>query len=264
MITIKIDGIQSVQEMLKQYPAQASRALETAIDKTAREIKDAIKQVLPQVFSSPTPYTMNSLQFTPTKGHNMQASVWFKEPDRMGQHYLVPEVEGGPRRLKGFELALGGNTFIPSQMAKLDRYGNLPYGTIVQILSVLGRAEHVAGFSSNITSRSKKTNRKPRDYVYLPNGSGKLPPGIYQRVQTGAGFGAKTKRTLPFGEYQKGRTRGRFASAIHARGLVPVLIQGKKNTLYRKRLPFYEIGQKVSDALLEKLFTLEFFKRLAP
>jgi len=262
MITIKIDGIQEVQAMLKQYPVQASRALEIAIDKTAMEIKDAVRQAIPQVFDRPTPYTLNSLRVEKTRNHNMKAAVWFIEPKRMADHYLIPQVEGGTRKLKGFERALGANSFIPSKHAKLDRYGNLPYGVIVQMLSVLGRAEYVAGYQANITARSKKRNSKPRDYVALPMGAGKLPPGIYQRVQTGVGFGAKTKKTLQFGEFQKGRSKGRFSSVIRARGLRPVVIHGRKTPTYRKRLPFYEIGQKVVDARLVSTFRAELSRRM--
>jgi hypothetical protein len=264
MITVKIEGFQEVQAMLKKFPAQASRAAEIAIDKTAREVKAAIKQVLPQVFANPVPWTRNSLMVTSTKNHNMQAMVWFKEPERKGRsmttHYLLPQVEGGQRKLKGFELAMGNKTFVPGSAAKLDRYGNISVGQIKQILSVLGRAEFAAGAQANITARSKKINRKPRDYVYLPHGSGKLPPGVYERYQTGVGFGAKTKRTLPFGEYQKGRSRGRFASVIRARGLRPVLIQTKAPR-YSKRLPFYEIANKVIDMRLVATFQAELSRR---
>lgn len=262
MITIDVEGIPEVAAMLKQYPAETGRALEKSIDQTAVEVKDALGQAMKQVFDRPAPYTLNSLRVERTRNHNMRARVWFKEPDRMGQHYLVPQVEGGERKLKGFERALGGRAYMPSKAAKLDRYGNLPYGMIVQILSVLSLAEHVAGYSSNLTERSKKGNRKSRDYVLLRQPQGKLPAGVYQRVQTGAGFGAKTKKTLQFGEWQKGRTQGRFSSVIRARGLRPVLIQGKKSQNYQPLLPFYEIAEKVINMRLKPTFAIELSRRL--
>lgn len=266
MITIQIDGIPEVTALLKQYPVQATRALEIAVDKMAAEVKDAIKPEIQRVFDRPVPWTINSLKVTPSKNHNMQAIVWFKEPERKGrsmtQHYLIPQVEGGVGPLKGFERALDGRRFVPGKAARLDRYGNISVGQIKQILSVLGRADYAAGSTSNITERSKKRNRKPRDYVWLKNGHGKLPPGIYERYQTKAGFGAKTKKSLPFGEYQKGRQRGRFASVIRARGLRPVLIQMKGTPSYRQRLPFYEIAKKVIDVRLPVLFASEFSRRL--
>jgi hypothetical protein len=259
MFEVKVDKSQ-VEKLARQFPAQVMRAAEISLDKTADAIRDAERAELPKVFDRPTPYTLNSLKVTKTQGHNMTACVWFKEPDRMIEHYLVPQVFGGPRRQKGFERAFGGY-FVPSKAESLDRYGNMPYGRIVQILSVLGRAEYKAGYSANVTARSRKRNRKPRDYVLLTNQHGKLPAGIYQRFQTGAGFGAKTKKTLPFGEYQKGATRGKFSSVVRARGLRPVLIQVKRPG-YSKRLPFFEIGRQVFDRQFNATFLSEFGKQM--
>jgi len=257
MITVNIDADGALR-LLGNANKQIRRSLEIAIDKTADLTRDAIKAYMPKVFDRPTPYTLNSLKVEHTKNHNLTAAVWFKEPDRMGEHYLVPQVEGGKRKLKGFERALGGNPFVPSSRnQKLDRYGNLPYGLIVQMLSVLGRAEYLSGYSANITERSKKRNRRPRDYVFLPRGAGKLPPGVYRRVQTGAGFGYKTKKFLPFGEWQKGRTRGRFSSVVYAKGLQSVVVQGKTLQV-QPRLPFYQIANKTISVNFNKQFAAAF------
>lgn len=113
---------------------------------------------------------------------------------------------------------------MPGRSAKLDRYGNLPYGTVVQILSVLRAAEYMSGYNANITQRSKKRNRKARDYVIFRNRKGKLPAGVYERVKTSQGFGGKTAKTLPFGAWQKGRGRGKFSSVVRARGLKLILV----------------------------------------
>ena len=256
-ITIRVDDAH-VRQMMKVLPAQTMRAAEKAIDKTAFAVRAEVRAEMPKVFDRPTPYTLNSLRVETTRSHNMEAKVWFKEPDRMVQHYLVPQVEGGQRKLKGFERALDQTPFVPARVGpKLDRYGNLPYGRIVQILSVLGRAEYVAGYAANITGRSKKRNRKPRDYVQLKQRHGKLPPGIYERFQTSVGFGAKTKKSLPFGEHQRGRTKGRFSSAIRARGLRPILVEAKQMHV-RPRLPFYEIGARVVATRLRAIFEAEF------
>ncbi len=233
-----------VQAMLRRLPKQASRAAEQALDFTAVRIADAVRTQMLRGFDQPTQYTLNSLKVTPTKGHNMQASVWFKEPDRMGDHYLVPQVEGGRRKLKGFERALGKDEYIPGVGAKMDGHGNVSSSQIRQILSVLGKAEASAGYDANLTARSAKRNKKSRDYVVIKPGSrGRLAPGVYQRYQTGVGFGAKTKRALPFGEWQRGRTRGRFSSVVQAKGLKPILLKGHTGRSVRPLLPFYLIAQ---------------------
>jgi len=182
MFVLRVDDA-AVRTMLDAFPAKAMRAAEQALDATAREIKKEVSGEMRKVFDRPVPYTLNSLQMTPTRNHNMQASVWFKDPDRMREHYLIPQVEGGPRKLKGFERWLGDDEYVPGHGAKMDRYGNISAGQIRQVMSVIGKAQMVAGFSANITDRSKKRNTKQRDYVYLPKGSrgGVLPPGVYQR-----------------------------------------------------------------------------------
>jgi len=253
MLSIKINQ-KALNGMADKMSKRVTRSLEKAIDNTARAIKAEVKKQIPVVFDRPTPYTINSLQVTLTQNHNMKASVWFKDPDRMMDHYLAPQVEGGPRKMKGFERALGAY-FEPSKYAKLDRYGNMPYAQIVQILSVLGRAEYKSGYAANVTARSRKRNRRPRDYVQLKTQHGSLPPGIYQRVREGAAISGKAAKSLPFGEWQ----RGSKGSIVRATGLRPVLIQISKPS-YRARLPFFSIAQSVHERMFPRLFQVEMEK----
>jgi len=259
MIAINIKGVDVVRTMLAAAPKQASRAAEIALDFTAKAIRDDLKKEMRTVFDRPTPFTLNSLQVTPTRGHNMQASVWFKEPARMGQHYLVPQVEGGARKLKGFERGVDLGELIPTRIgAKLDRYGNISAGQIKQIMSVLGKAETSAGYMANITARSRKRNTKERDYVVIDGQQrGRLPLGVYQRVQSGVGFGAKTKRTFldRSKSYQKGRTRGRFASVIRARGLKPILLEGHTGHAVKPLLDFYGVAHRTFGQVFEPKFS---------
>jgi hypothetical protein len=264
MIKVTVDS-RAVKAALIAYPKIASRSLEIAIDKTAMAIKNAEVAEMKRVFDKPTPYTLNSLKVTRTKGHNMKASVWFKEPDRMADHYLLPEVEGGERKFKGFERALGNNKFVPGKGASRDRYGNVPNSMLRQMLGVLGKAER-AGYQANITAKSARRNRKQRDYVFLPAGSsgGALPPGVYRRVvQKGSGFfGDKSQKNLPFGTYQKGRRRKKFFSVIRARGMKPILVIGKQHGQYQQRLQFYTIARRVHSEVFNKFFLSDFSRRM--
>jgi hypothetical protein len=236
----------------EQIEKAMMRARETTIDALADAVYREVKGQIRQVFDRPTPYTQNSLQVTRTKNHNMKASVWFKDPDRLVQHYLEPQVEGGARGLKRFEKVLGKH-FVPSVHTALNAYGNMPYGKIVQILSVLKLAEYMAGYSANITERSKKRNQKPRDYVWIMKKTGRLAPGIYERYATAQGFGPKARKTMPFGEHQKGKTVGKFSSVIRARGLRPVMMEVSVPH-YSVRLPFYAIGNRIIKANYAAVF----------
>lgn len=253
MLTVQIDS-KGVEAALAAIPGKAHRACATALTQTGKEIKLAVVGQMKQVFDRPTKYTLNSLQLDPATKDRLQAAVWFKTPDRMGQHYLEPQVVGGARKLKGFERAISGMELVPGAGVRLDKHGNMPIGQVRQILSVMGKAESSAGYAANLTARSARRNRKDRDYVYIPKKHGKLWPGVYQRVQTARGFGAKTKRSLAFGTYQRGRTRGKISSAIRARGLKPIMIVGRTGKQVKPRLDFYGVASRTFDKVFEQRF----------
>lgn len=271
MFNFDIKGIRELEKTLKSLPGKAERAAKVALNKTGKVVKEEIVKEMKKVFEKPTRYTLNSLQMTPAKQEPV-AKVWFKEPDRMQQHYLVPQVEGGERKLKGFERALGIGQLYPTRSVRPDLYGNVSSGQIRQMLSVLGLAERSAGYSANLTAASAKRNRKDRDYVVIRQRHGRLYPGVYLRFQTGPGFGAKTKRTIgTFGTWQKGNRKvavrdpktgrilrwetpkSKIQSIIRARGLKPIFLKGKGAPVV-PLLPFYEIAQRVFDQQFEKTF----------
>ncbi|WP_306548069.1 hypothetical protein [Desulfobulbus sp.] len=258
-ITIVVSGQTEVAKALAAFPGKAHRACAVALNKTGKLIKEAEVAEMKAVFDNPTSYTLNSLKLTPATKDNLQATVGFKEPARYGDnpHYLFPQVEGGPRHLKGFEQGVSLGELTPALGAKLNRYGNVSFGQIRQILSVLGKAETAAGYNSNITDRSRRRNTKERDYVVIDSRQrGNLPLGVYQRFQTGVGFGAKTKRSFldRSKSYQKGRTRGRFASVIRARGLRPVLLVGHTGRQVKPLLDFYGVAQRTFKQRFDPLF----------
>lgn len=279
MFTLKMKGIKELEKKLKSLPGKAHRAAKVALNKTGKEIKAEIRKEMQQVFDKPTPYTLNSLQLTPAK-EKLEAKVYFKEPDRMQQHYLVPQVEGGERKLKGFERGIGLGQLYPTSFVRPNIYGNVSAGQIRQMLSVLGRAETSAGYRANLTAASAKRNRKDRDYVVIRQRHGRLYPGVYQRFQTGPGYGYKTKRTIDrFGTWQKGNRKvamrdpktgriirwvtpgnRRVQSIVRARGLKPIFLKGRGAPV-TPLLPFYDIAQRVFDQKFEKTFreTLEKF-----
>jgi hypothetical protein len=274
MIKVTVDS-RAVKAALAEYPKIASRSLEIAIDKTAMAIKEGEVAEMKRVFSKPTPYTLNSLKVTRTKGHNMKATVWFKEPDRMEDHYLLPSVEGGERKLKGFERAFANNKFVPGEGSAKDTYGNVPNSQIRQILGVLGKAER-AGYQANLTAKSAKRNKKPRDYVWFPRGlhGGALPPGIYQRVATGAAITTgQRRRVKTFGTFEQGKRRvGVFygkksryrieQNIIRARGLRPILIRAKQHGHYKPLFKFYEVAHRIHSEVFIKHFLADFSRRM--
>lgn len=258
MLTVTIND-QQVKQMLASLPTQANRSLEMALDQTATMVKDRIRNDMDIVFDNPTAWTKNSIYVKKTRGHNMTAVIGLKQPTRRSgtitEHYLQSEIFGGERRDKGLEKAMasksGGMHFIPATGVGNRVNGNISGQTIQEVIAKL----------------NKGAGKTSREYVFLPKGSGPRPPGIYQRIKDGKGYGSKRAKLLPFGAWQTGRKRGRFGTtatmtvadlrAVTGRGLKPIMVQGR-DTDYRVRLPFFKIG----NAVISKNFPLLFSRQL--
>lgn len=281
-VRIDIKGISGVEDMLKAVPGKAHRACAVAMNQTGKAIKEAEIVEMRRVFDRPVPFTLNSLQLTTASKSDLTAMVGFKSPARMGQHYLVPQVEGGARKLKGFERGIGKREFVPGKGARLDRYGNVPGSQIVQIMSVLGKLGRYAGDNTNITARSRKRNAKQRDYVFLPHSHGKLPPGIYQRFKVGGNVTAKRRRIaqqvfdtrvkLGLGgrrgfvnpsDKSLSYERGKVRAVIKARGLRPILIAGRTGHAVKPLLDFYGVANKTFDRVFSDRFWSTFNRFLS-
>ena len=203
MLGIKIDD-----SKLKRRTSEMSRLLpkvtSDALTWTIFNVRDAQRAEMSSVFDRPTPFTLNKSSLvqraTPAK---LQAKIKIRDDQSTGIapiKYLSPQIFGGSRGLKRFEKALQARGLmptgwyaIPGNGAKLNAYGNMTGGLIVQILSVLGAAEQTSGYSANQTYRSSKRNKKPRDYFVSRPGAaqglrgvaGRLPYGVYQRLPGG-------------------------------------------------------------------------------
>lgn len=184
---------QRVKAAIRQYGDQVVRyALPTALTRTAQDARAALRQAMPATFDRPTPYTLNSTYVRPASKASPTAWVGFRDFAGKGTpaaRYLLPQVDGGPRRAKGMELALRGAGLlppglfaVPGEEAELDGYGNMKRGQIVKILSHL-RALGEQGYTANRsrTARSRGKRRKQTYFAAPPGNAGGLPPGIYRR-----------------------------------------------------------------------------------
>lgn len=218
-----------VKAVIDDDQLHLSRVIEQALDSTAFDMREGLQVEMRKVFNEPTRFTLNSLKVTRTQNHNMEAYVWLKDPERMSEHYLLPQILGGGRKTKGFERALGDTRMYPARGLKLTRAGNISRGLITQVLSALGLAEQHQGYQANRTEKSARRNRKRlKDYVYLYEGSGKMPPGIYQR------------------------------SGLRGRGLKPIMLEDDQD---RKYLPVFEF-YKVSELVANERFPYHFNRLL--
>jgi hypothetical protein len=189
-------------------------AAATALTRTAVAVKAAEQREMLDSFDRPTPYTLNSLYVKPATAQSGEARVGIKDDggsSRSAVNWLRWQILGGSRTQTGYEKLLtragamrDDQRIVPAQGARLDAYGNVSRGQLVQILSQLridttiGSTRALPRINANDSARQKRaTANKIRrsygkaggTYVAFPNGRGRLKPGIY--LNTGRDFGAK-------------------------------------------------------------------------
>ena len=204
-----MEGLDRLRIALEQLSKRRiDAAIATALTRTVVRVRAEMVKALPTVFDRPTPYTVRQLRYIAATASNLNAAVGFDiaavtdiggrviayrqlgPNERTADTYIRPNIEGGPRRYKGLEVALRsigalpvGWFAVPGDGATRDAFGNVPRGQVVQILSQL-RTNRLAGYSSNMSFDARKqinAQRKAggRFFVIQPNS--KVPPGIYQR-----------------------------------------------------------------------------------
>jgi hypothetical protein len=216
---ISIKGLDETAKRLREYPKSLVFAVSKALNDIGGQVKKAERQEMATVFDRPTPFTLNALEMLPANKRNLEVRVRLKVAPRLGEkHYLIPQIEGGSRDLKRSEKWLRGAGILPpgkyiapARGAVLDNYGNMG-PKMVQILSAL-KAFPETGYKMNVTARSKKTNKKPRNF--------------FVAYKDGVAFGIFERRS---------------GSATTWAQEIPVLIFISKPQ-YSRRLNFYNVAE---------------------
>lgn len=141
-----------------------------AVTRTVALTRRAMRDEMPNIFDRPTPYTVNSVLYKAEK-ESPRAVLFIQDEGGKGvapARYLRAEIEGGPRGDKRSERALisrgimaPDQQMVPSTSARLDRYGNLPKGMMVRVLSRIG-AFHEMGFAANAGAETKQRLARQR------------------------------------------------------------------------------------------------------
>ncbi|MCJ2054006.1 hypothetical protein [Methylobacterium sp. J-070] len=212
---------EAVGRAAKQVPFVAAFALTNAM----KDAREAERETMRSVFDQPRPFTLNALMVRPATKQRLQAELGFKEGfgSIPAWKYLGPQVQGGTRRHKRFEILLirtgimRSNEFaVPGRGCPLDSSGNISGAYITRLLSALGAQ---SDRMQNTAKRPKRSNRK-RNLDYFVLRGTKAPDGVYLR---------------------------------EARAAVPILIF-VKGMSYTKRFPYYEKGRTVIPAAYRKHF----------
>ncbi|SDH49284.1 hypothetical protein [Pseudomonas panipatensis] len=170
-----------------------NRVLADAMNHTANQANQALLSEIDAVFDQPTPFTQNAIRILNATPSRLEASLWVKDEksnNSKGQapeDWVAPQVFGGPRVDKASERNLrakgilpAGLFIVPAEGARLDQYGNMSRGQMIQILSGLGALESRAGFKGNAT-QSARSLAKGHQQAYFVMRRGKVPIGIGER-----------------------------------------------------------------------------------
>jgi hypothetical protein len=260
--SVKSDIEAGVRNLNAKVLSQIPFATAKALTKTAQAVREAERREMASVFDRPTPWTLNSLFVKPANKVTLSAEVAFKGAAAKGTPYdraLAHHIRGGTREWKRMELALKRLGVLPStwaavpgEAAKLDGYGNMSRGQVVQILSYL-QAFGEQGYKANMTAKGRaRLARRGR----TEGGFARIG-GVEYFVSRGPGnwFGGRSWKNgrgqhLAPGVWQK--------SGIHGVKVRPVLMFVSTPS-YRVRLAFYDVGSRVASTT----FPIEFQKSIA-
>jgi hypothetical protein len=167
-------------------------ATATALTRTAKKVQSAFIQAMKEKFDRPTPYTLSGTFVKAATARSLVATVGWKDWSTKATPasvFMLPQVQGGSRTLKRSEKLLQQERYLPAGMfavpgsgAKMDQYGNMSRGQLVQVLSTL-KAFPESGYLANRSrAMSKRRTRLPEFFVGSPGG-GRLPLGVYQRMR---------------------------------------------------------------------------------
>lgn len=209
MISIRVQGADTLRQQIKGLSdRRLAAAVATALTRTAVAGRKAVQAALPATFDRPTPYTVRQVKYVGATAAKPVAAVGFNVAaiqdiygrvvsyralapgETPASAYLAPQIEGGRRAAKRVEVALRAagalppSWFaVPGQGAKIDAFGNMSRGQIIQILSQL-RIQLVGGFNRSLSDddgRSIRAQRKAGGRFFVVKPGAKIQPGVYQR-----------------------------------------------------------------------------------
>lgn len=196
----KLGGVAVSERRLRSNVGLAlNRVAEAVRAEEIREMRD--------VFDRPTPYTLGSLYVSRVAiaMQSGRAEVGVKTNvggSRSALSWLRWQIKGGLREQTAFERTLiragamrDDQRMVPGRFARLDSFGNVSRGQLVQILSQL-RIDTASGSTRKLTQYSFEDTASDRrakagkirsayrraggQYIAFPNGRGTLLAGIYQ------------------------------------------------------------------------------------
>ena len=169
-----------------QVPFAASRALNDC----AKAAAIAVNGAMQGVFDHPTPFTERAAGIAARATKVSLAAEVTLRP--IQAEYLLHEEVGGTRTPAENTRKKAKALLLPGRGIPLDRYGNIPAGTIARIKRDLAKSAEAAEAarqhrqeerSKGKRARSSAVPQRDRGVFYVPKaGHGQLVGGFYQRL----------------------------------------------------------------------------------
>lgn len=215
---------------------------------TGKDVREAEQREISSVIHNPTTYTMRSLFLKAATKRDLRAVVWLKG-DPYSQHYMLPLIEGGERRMKRFERRLqmhgkmrADERAVPGQGIVLDAYGNVSRGLIVKILSQLNTTVVQGDFSGATNSKRSRAKRATTQYFVSQGAAG--PRAAMRGSVKGGGMRRGTaEQHLPRGVWE--RRQHAWGTSVR-----PVFLFVSSHR-YQRLLRFFEVAEGVIQQRLK-------------
>lgn len=214
-------SIAAARRVVASIPRQVRYAASVAINSALADAQRAERERVAQVFDRPTPYVVRGAALVQRADKASLTGSIALATDTTAQGNLPPgkpllaNVKGGARRYKRSELLLqragvlpSGYLTVPGRAARLDAYGNMARGQILEILAwfqTFGVRQQGDtrrnSWRDNLTDKGRERkrlgtrNRAGVEYFAVrPGERGRLSPGIYKRQVSGRFVGPVGQR----------------------------------------------------------------------
>jgi hypothetical protein len=232
-INVKADIKEATRYLSRVQRKVVPVATAKALTFTAERVQKEQTRIIPQIFSNPTRTTRKAVYKTTATVAKPTVFVGIKDV-RGENRWLEHHITGGARPKKGSERAGGrgrlGAWTAMGRDAKKNKFGNIPRATYAKMFA---DAQLANAFSGDYSSTKTKAAGGTKAINYF------------------AGVTRKGRRAI----YKK--TGGKRNPKI-----TPMLIEVSRPT-YRKRWPFYRVGNKMARRVFPRLFNKQLDRELA-
>ena len=232
-VSVKADIKQATRYLTKVQRKVVPLATAKAITFTAERVQKYQTELIPKIFKNPTKTTRNAVYKTSATVAKPTAFVGIKDV-RGEDRWLLHHVQGGPRAKKGSERVNGQGRLASwtamGRDAKRNKFGNITRSTYSKMFADAQLADAYKGDYSSTKTKAA---------------------GGTKKIKYFAGVTSKGRRAIYLKSGGKKNPK-----------ITPMLVEVSQ-PMYRKRWPFYTVGNKIARRQFPELFNKQLNRELA-